>query len=126
MPELTIDHIKELATKLGAELPEGSKDLKINRLTYDSRKVVPGSAFFCIPGEKTDGNQYIADAIKSGAAMIVTEQKHDQVAVPLLLVKDVRQALADFADALYDHPSRHLRFVGVTGTNGKTTTTHLI
>lgn len=126
MPELTIDHIEELAARLGAKLPEGNKDLKINRLIYDSRKVVPNSAFFCIPGEKTDGNQYIADAIKCGAAMIVTEQKHEQVAVPLLIVKDVRQALADFADALYEHPSRHLRLVGVTGTNGKTTTTHLI
>ncbi|MBX9567892.1 MAG: UDP-N-acetylmuramoyl-L-alanyl-D-glutamate--2,6-diaminopimelate ligase [Candidatus Obscuribacterales bacterium] len=125
MPELSHDLIKELAKRLNGELCGANEGLSVSRLIYDSRKVVPGSAFFCIPGERTDGNQYVADAIKSGASLIVTEQKQD-ISSPILIVNDVRQALADFADALYDHPSKNIRLIGVTGTNGKTTTTHLI
>lgn len=126
MPELTADHIKELAARLKSEPFNLKSDVSISRLIYDSRKVVPGSAFFCIPGEKTDGNQYVNDAVKSGASLIVTEQKHDRADIPTLVVSDVRQAMADFADKLYEHPSKNLRLIGVTGTNGKTTTTHLI
>ncbi len=127
MPELRTRSIKELLTKLGGriEAPQ-TVQLCVNRLVYDSRKVEPGVAFFCVPGEKTDGNQFIDDAIKSGAAIIVSEQFHEGLAAVQIIVPDVRQALADFADALYGQPSRHLRLIAVTGTNGKTTTTHLI
>src|SRR6185295_8658393 len=79
-----------------------------------------------MPGEKTDGNQYAVDAIKSGASLIVSEQHHTSLGAAQIIVPDVRRALADFADALYGQPSRHLRLIAITGTNGKTTTTHLI
>jgi UDP-N-acetylmuramoyl-L-alanyl-D-glutamate--2,6-diaminopimelate ligase len=127
MSKLPAEALKELVARLDGRLeipPSGS--LTLARLVYDSRKVGPGDAFFCMPGEKTDGNQFVADAIKSGATLIVSEQFHAGLNAAQIIVPDVRQALADFADALYGQPSRHLRLIGVTGTNGKTTTTHLI
>jgi len=125
--ELSARDINELSRKLGGRIElVPNAELKLDKLIYDSRKVEPGVAFFCMPGERTDGNQFIADAIKSGAALVVSEQFHEGLAAHQIIVPDVRQALADFADALYGQPSRHLRLIAVTGTNGKTTTTHLI
>ncbi len=100
--------------------------LQITGVAYDSRKVEPGFAFFCISGENTDGNNFIADAIKSGAGIIVTEKAPKDVQVPFVVVDDVREAMAQLAAEFYGFPSRKLRVIGVTGTNGKTTTTHLI
>lgn len=127
MPELSARAMEELVMRLGGYivLPPNS-ELKLNKLVYDSRKVEPGAAFFCVPGEKTDGNQFVRDAIKFGASLIVSEQSHEALATAQIIVPDVRQALADFADLLYGQPSRHLRLLGITGTNGKTTSTHLI
>ncbi|MGH9553688.1 MAG: Mur ligase family protein, partial [Terriglobales bacterium] len=99
--------------------------LVISGLAYDSRAVAPGNAFFCIPGSKTDGNQFAQAAIDAGASCIFSEQPQ-QLAVPCVNVTDVRLALAEVADSFYDHPSKKMRLIGVTGTNGKTTTTHLI
>lgn len=129
MNGLSADAIKQLVDKMGGKIvaPDAkSPDLSISKLVYDSRKVEPGVAFFCVPGEKTDGNHFIADAIKSGASCIVTEHAQAGLNSAQIVVPDVRQALADFADAFYDHPSRKLRLIAVTGTNGKTTTTHLV
>jgi UDP-N-acetylmuramoyl-L-alanyl-D-glutamate--2,6-diaminopimelate ligase len=94
---------------------------------YDSRKIKKGDAFFCIEGEKSDGNKFIPDAARAGAACVVSER--EPVAQPLLphvIVADTRLALAQLADYFYGHPSSNLRLIGVTGTNGKTTTTHLV
>ncbi len=124
---LTYDSIKELVAKAkGRIIPSDSAEFSISKLSYDSRHVEQGAAFFCMPGEKTDGNRFAADAIKSGASCIVTETAHESIAHPQIIVPDVRQTLADFADHLYGQPSRKLRLIGVTGTNGKTTTTHLV
>lgn len=109
-----------------ASPPHSEETLDFNSLVYDSRRVAEGSAFFCVPGERTDGNEFIKDAIAGGATCIVSEQKHEQLSVPQLVVPDVRLALALAADAFYENPSTKLRLIGVTGTNGKTTTTHLI
>lgn len=96
-------------------------------VSYDSRAVAPGHIFFCVPGEKFDGNDFIADAVASGALAIVSEKpKPSGFSHPYLNVKDVRQAMSEAADYLYDHPSQKLRVLGVTGTNGKTSTTHII
>jgi UDP-N-acetylmuramoyl-L-alanyl-D-glutamate--2,6-diaminopimelate ligase len=102
------------------------KHLNISGIAYDSRKVAKGFAFFCIPGEHVDGNAFIKDAITSGAVCIVSEQATNDSSVPLVTVPDVRIALAECAAEFYGYPSRRLRLLGVTGTNGKTTTTHLI
>lgn len=127
MPELSTKSIIDLLARSGGRLESGKvESISCSRLIYDSRKVEAGDTFFCIPGEKNDGNQFIGDAIKSGATLIVSEQFHSALSVPQIVVPDVRQALADFADALYGQPSRGMRLIAITGTNGKTTTTHLI
>lgn len=95
-------------------------------IVYDSRKIKPGSVFFCVPGERTDGNAFVEAAITGGASCIVTEQAHQNLTVPQVLVPDVRLALGLTSAAFFGEPSAKLRVIGVTGTNGKTTTTHLI
>lgn len=117
---------KPTLQKLGATFSPAVTDEVISGVTYDSRKVQPGFAFFCITGEMTDGNNFIADAIKSGAAVIVTERKPADPSIPAAVVPDVRTAMAALSAEFYDYPSRKMRVIGVTGTNGKTTTTHLI
>lgn len=105
------------------------RGLSISGIAFDSREVKPGYAFVCLPGEHTDGNQFIPEAVKNGATCVFTEQKNGSSngsGVPIFVVPDSRQALAILADSFWDHPSRKLRPLGVTGTNGKTTTTHLI
>ncbi len=94
---------------------------------YDSRKVTPGSIFVAISGEKFDGHAYIEAAIKNGAKLIVAEK---QVSVPdgveFLQVADSRAELARLSSEFYGNPSSKLKIIGVTGTNGKTTVTHLV
>ena len=96
-------------------------------IAYDSRAVRPGFAFVAIPGAKADGHDFIPDAIDRGAAAVICEKELDLPAdVGLVLVKDSRRALAALSAAYFDHPDRKLRLIGVTGTNGKTTTANLI
>lgn len=124
-------HSKPLSP-LVKQLSSGSDDspvqsVDISGIAYDSRKVKQGDAFFCIEGEKQDGNAFIGDAIGKGAAVIFTERSDLSARpVPLVHVSDVRSALAKTANYLFDTPSKRLRLLGVTGTNGKTTTTHLV
>jgi UDP-N-acetylmuramyl-tripeptide synthetase len=122
-----IDHLREENNLAAApNVPE----LLVSAVAYDSRTVTTGSAFFCLPGEKTDGNRFIEDALKLGASVVFS----DKPAPPSLTlesgvfvqVRDVRAALAQSASFLYNFPSSKLRLLGVTGTNGKTTTTHLV
>jgi len=105
-------------------------DYDISGVTCDSRKVKPGDAFVAINGYQDNGNKYIADAIQRGAKVIYTEEvdelKIDELEVPVIKVNNARETLAKLADEFYDSPSQKLKLVGVTGTNGKTTTTHLI
>lgn len=96
-------------------------------LAYDSRRVKPGFVFFAIKGFVEDGHDYVADAVGRGAAGVVVEKVVAVPAgIPLFRVADTRLALALAAARFYGFPGRRLRLVGVTGTNGKTTTTHLI
>ncbi|MBN2057862.1 MAG: UDP-N-acetylmuramoyl-L-alanyl-D-glutamate--2,6-diaminopimelate ligase [Candidatus Saganbacteria bacterium] len=96
-------------------------------IAYDSRKVKPGDVFVAIPGFMVNGEEFIPQAIENGAATIVAEHK---VQVPddvdLQLVPSARQALARLANMFYDHPSQKVKLIGITGTNGKTTTAFLI
>jgi len=106
---------------------QSSSAATFSGVCYDSRKVQPGDAFVCIEGEKFDGNKFISDAIKLGAGCIVSQRENKEpLSVPYVKVPDVRAALADLAAYYHDEPSRKIRLIGVTGTNGKTTTTHLI
>ncbi|MGN1012127.1 MAG: UDP-N-acetylmuramoyl-L-alanyl-D-glutamate--2,6-diaminopimelate ligase [Clostridia bacterium] len=101
------------------------KDPEVKNLQYDSRKVEKGSVFFCLRGESPDGHDFAAMAEEKGACAFVCEEKLDSE-LPQLIVEDSRLALAYLAEAYYGFPHRQLKIIGVTGTNGKTTTTHLV
>ncbi len=100
-------------------------------LTHDSRLVRPGSGFAAVPGFKTDGHDYIQTALTAGAAAALVQADHKAKwaqfldTLPLVVVPDVRAALGPLASAVHGEPSKTLRLIGVTGTDGKTTTTHL-
>lgn len=101
------------------------EDVQIHAITYDSRKVVPGSLFVAVRGLETDGHQYIEAAIEKGAAAILAEEK-GAWSVPVAVCKDTRRGLAEVGARFYGNPADKLKIIGVTGTNGKTTTTYLI
>ena len=109
------------------------QELEIQGITYDSRNVKPGSLFVAIHGATTDGHQFIEGAIRNGAVAVMVEDdkvREDMFflhhGVAKIVVPDTRLALARISATFYGNPSRRLRLVGVTGTNGKTTTTHLL
>ena len=121
--------LDELVTGLRYELLRGSTTCSLSGITSDSRKVRHGWAFVAIPGSKVDGHTFIAQALAQGAAALVVERALDLTAAKsatCLRVPDTRQALAHLAAAFYGHPSRQLRLIGVTGTNGKTTCAMLL
>lgn len=106
----------------------GEYSTPIERLTYDSRTVESGSCFFAVEGTQVDGHRFIPSAVERGAVAVVCRQLPEEVktGVTYVVVEDVQAALADMAAVFYDHPSRELKLVGVTGTNGKTTTATLL
>ena len=97
----------------------------ITSIEMDSRKVTPGCLFICIKGFTVDGHDFVAKAIDNGAVAILSE-KELNVSVPVVKVNDTKRAMAILADTFYQQPSHKLHLIGVTGTNGKTTITHLI
>ncbi len=116
----------ELARILKAEKFEGS-DLEIKGISYNSRAVKKGDVFFCIPGERTDGHYFAREALSRGAVGLVVEKWVEEVNAPFqILVKNSREALAKASAFLYREPSKDFLLIGVTGTNGKTTTTYLL
>ena len=104
----------------------GSEDRCVTSIELDSRLAVPGALFFAIPGTKTDGRDYAADAVARGAVAVVCEQEIPGLEADQLVVPDARIALAELAAVLYGPVDKQMRLVGVTGTNGKTTTVRLI
>lgn len=99
--------------------------LEITDVCFDSRAVKPGAAFIAVRGYETDGHKYIPAAVKNGASVILCEEA-PPVAVPYVLVTDSRKAMGTAAANFFGNPARELTVIGVTGTNGKTTTTNLI
>jgi UDP-N-acetylmuramoyl-L-alanyl-D-glutamate--2,6-diaminopimelate ligase len=106
-------------------LPPSAPDVEISSLAYDNRAVEPGTLFFCVPGFTRDGHEFAPDAIARGAAALVVERPL-HLDVPEVLVPSVRAAMAPAAAAFYGDPTSGLQTVGVTGTNGKTTTAFLV
>jgi UDP-N-acetylmuramoyl-L-alanyl-D-glutamate--2,6-diaminopimelate ligase len=103
----------------------GDADVEIADLAYDSRKAGPGTLFFCVVGEKRDGHEFAAGVVEAGASALVVERELE-VAVPQVVVPSARAAMAPFAAAFQGDPTAELKVVGVTGTNGKTTTAYLV
>lgn len=117
--------LRELIGNLLVYRTVGDVGIDIAGLELDSRRVSPGQLFFCLPGHTVDGHDYAPQAVDKGAAALVVSRELP-LPVAQVVVPNVRQALAMLADAWYGHPSHALRPIGVTGTNGKTTTTYLI
>ena len=124
---------------IGAVETRGTLDIDITAITSDSREVVPGSLFFAVRGFASDGHRYIPQALEKGAAAVVCEEipghaqddgsamgDTERPSATFIKVTDSRHAVALAADAFYGHPSRQLTLVGITGTNGKTTTVTLL
>ncbi|HHX77995.1 MAG TPA: UDP-N-acetylmuramoyl-L-alanyl-D-glutamate--2,6-diaminopimelate ligase, partial [Firmicutes bacterium] len=120
-----------LLKKLLEDIPrikvEGDTDLDISGITHDSRKVKKGNLFICLPGSRTDGHEYINEAVSRGAAAVLMQEKHTASrCITAIKTKDPRRIISRLAAKYYGYPSRSLRLTGVTGTNGKTSTTHFI
>ena len=120
--------LEELLDNVRALEIENSANPVVGSLTYDSRAVEQGACFFAVRGTQSDGHRYIASAIERGAVAIICEEMPESrvEGVSYVKVEDSNIAMAHIAAAYYDHPSRELRLVGVTGTNGKTTTATLL
>ena len=104
---------------------DGDPDVEIGSLACNTRDVVAGSLFFCIPGLKADGHDFAPEAVAAGAAALVCERSLP-LPVTQLLVPGARRAMALLSARFYGEPTRELRVAAVTGTNGKTTTAHLL
>ncbi|RUS48438.1 UDP-N-acetylmuramoyl-L-alanyl-D-glutamate--2,6-diaminopimelate ligase [Cohnella sp. AR92] len=117
--------LRELTNHLLVSSTVGDDDLLVQGIEADSRKAAPGQLFFCLPGHTVDGHDFAPQAVSQGAIALVVSRRLE-LDVPQVIVPDVRQALAILADVWFGHPSAKLKPIGVTGTNGKTTTTYLI
>ena len=112
------------ASGVAADL-RGDDSVEIRDLAYDSRRVADGTLFFCFAGEKTDGHEFATAAVEAGAAALVVERPLE-LDVPQAEVEDARAAMAPIAAAFNGEPTSELNVVGITGTNGKTTTAFLV
>ena len=118
---MKINQIMETIPYTGSD---GLENLEIEEITCDSRRVVPGMAFVCVKGGKLDGHDHAAEAVNRGAAAVIAE--HDVGLDCQLIVENTRHAYAVMCANFYGNPSRKLKLIGVTGTNGKTTVTNLL
>jgi UDP-N-acetylmuramoyl-L-alanyl-D-glutamate--2,6-diaminopimelate ligase len=123
--------LADLAKEINAKSATGRLDSEARDVTHDSRQSKPGAVFVAIRGAKADAHRFIPQAIERGAVAVISEAAFDaggeiQVSPAWIEVSDARAALSQAAAAVHDHPSRRLKLVGITGTNGKTTTAHLV
>ena len=124
MRELTLT---ELIRSVFVLSVSGSLDVRIRKLTHDSRNAEPGSLFFALPGAKTDGNHFVNEAIQKGAYAVISEQpKPSGIKVSWIEVKNIMEAMGQIANSFFRSPSSNMTLFGVTGTNGKTTVTYFL
>jgi UDP-N-acetylmuramoyl-L-alanyl-D-glutamate--2,6-diaminopimelate ligase len=121
-------YLSEILSGVPATELQGADDMKISTIVFDSRKVVPGSLFVAVRGTLVDGHDYIEQAVKDGAAAIICEDlpAHTIGEVAFIMVANSAVALGQIAANFYAHPSKKLKLIGVTGTNGKTTVATLL
>ncbi|WP_410503632.1 UDP-N-acetylmuramoyl-L-alanyl-D-glutamate--2,6-diaminopimelate ligase [Hymenobacter sp. CRA2] len=120
--------LPKLLTAVTVLAQHGPADAAVTSLTLDSRQAAPGTAFFALRGVQADGHQFIPKAVAQGATVVVCEELPAKLAggATYVQVKDSAEAMAHMAAAFYGHPSQQLKLVGVTGTNGKTTTATML
>jgi UDP-N-acetylmuramoyl-L-alanyl-D-glutamate--2,6-diaminopimelate ligase len=123
--ESTGMRLDALAAEVSGARVVGDGSVDVESLAYDSRKVRAGTLFFCVPGERVDGHEFGAAAVEAGAAALVVERELE-VDAAQVVVGDARAAMAPVAARFWGDPTGELRVVGVTGTNGKTTTAFLL
>ena len=129
-------HLKKLIEKINIKRLAGRIDMEISRVNYDSRKIRPGDLFVAMKGHAQDGHDFIEDAVSKGAAAVLSDLAPDMVIqkfsrkpnqMPVFLqVSDSRKALFRLAVAFYQYPFHGMNLIGITGTNGKTTTSYLL
>ena len=122
-------NLKQLTALLSDATILGRLDQTIEAVAHDSRKVVPGTLFFCLSGVHVDGHDFIVEAVRRGAVAVVVERDVADVAddtITIIKVEDTRVAMQVIVPCFFEYPGHKLRMIGVTGTNGKTTTTYLI
>ncbi|MDZ4937700.1 UDP-N-acetylmuramoyl-L-alanyl-D-glutamate--2,6-diaminopimelate ligase [Clostridium perfringens] len=119
--------LKSLLKGLDYEVIKGNEESKVQNIRYDNRKIEQGDAFVCIKGFKVDGHSFIGDAIKKGAkTLIVQEDVSVQEDITIIKVRDTRKALAIMSSNYFGNPKDKLKIIGITGTNGKTTSAFII
>jgi len=101
------------------------KDMLVSGLSYHSKKCSEGHIFVCINGYQTDGHKYLASAVENGAAAAIVERFQEEIHIPQFRVANSRIALAQLGAAFYGHPAERMRMIGITATNGKTTTSYM-
>jgi UDP-N-acetylmuramoyl-L-alanyl-D-glutamate--2,6-diaminopimelate ligase len=121
-------NLKSILKGLDYEIIQGEIDCDINKINYDSRKITTSDIFICIKGYATDGHKYVDKAIENGAKVIVIQDdvKIKNNEITIIKSSDTRKALALMGANYYDNPSNKMKIIGVTGTNGKTTTAFMI
>ena len=119
--------LKSLLKGLDYEVIKGNEESKVQNIRYDNRKIEQGDAFVCVKGFKVDGHSFIGDAIKKGArVLIVQEEVSVEEDITIIKVKDTRKALAIMSSNYFGNPKDKLKIIGITGTNGKTTSAFII
>ena len=120
----TLGRLRDELAGLGGDVV-GDPDAPVTAMTHDSRHATPGTLYACVRGDRHDGHEFAPAAVAAGATALLVDHRLE-LAVPQLVVSDTRAAMGPVAAAVYDHPSTALSVVGITGTNGKTTTAHLL
>lgn len=119
--------LNQLLERVSYKCLQGSLDIEVKNVVNDSRRVEPGSLFFCIRGAVTDGHKYVPEVVEKGAVVLVVEEPVEAPAdVAVIQVEDTRYAMALISAAWYGYPAEQMKIIGITGTKGKTTTTYMV
>ena len=119
--------VSDLVQELSYEIVQGSVDVPVTELVFDSRKACEGGVFICICGAVVDGHTFIPQVVEQGITTVVVEKEVDVPShVNVIRVEDTRLALACMSAAFFGYPARQLKTIGITGTKGKTTTSYMV